>query len=42
MGYYDPFDAMGVLSALELLDAGFKLEPGAAVAAQKALVGRVR
>jgi aspartate aminotransferase-like enzyme len=40
MGYCDPFDVIGALSALELalLDAGFKLEPGAGVAAaQKAL-----
>ena len=35
MGYCDPFDVMGALSALELalLDAGFKVEPGAGVAA---------
>jgi aspartate aminotransferase-like enzyme len=40
MGYCDPFDVIGALSALELalLDTGFKLEPGAGVAAaQKAL-----
>jgi serine---pyruvate transaminase len=40
MGYCDPFDVIGALSALELalLDAGFKLEPGAGVAAaQRAL-----
>ena len=40
MGYCDPFDVMGALSALELalLDAGYKLEPGAGVAAaQRAL-----
>jgi aspartate aminotransferase-like enzyme len=40
MGYCDPFDVMGALSALELalLDAGFKVEPGAGVAAaQRAL-----
>ena len=40
MGYCDAFDVIGALSALELalLDAGFKLEPGAGVAAaQKAL-----
>ena len=40
MGYCDAFDVMGALSALELalLDAGFKLEPGAGVAAaQRAL-----
>ena len=43
MGYSDAFDVMGALSALELvlLDAGFKLEPGAGVAAaQRALAGR--
>jgi aspartate aminotransferase-like enzyme len=35
MGYCDPFDVLGALSALELalLDAGFKLEPGAGLAA---------
>jgi aspartate aminotransferase-like enzyme len=41
MGYCDAFDVMGALSAMELalLDAGFKLESGAGVAAaQKALV----
>jgi aspartate aminotransferase-like enzyme len=40
MGYCDPFDVIGAVSALELalLDAGFKLEPGAGVAAaQRAL-----
>jgi serine---pyruvate transaminase len=40
MGYCDAFDVIGALSALELalLDAGFKLEPGAGVgAAQRAL-----
>jgi aspartate aminotransferase-like enzyme len=40
MGYCDPFDVIGALSALELalLDAGFKLEPGTGLAAaQKAL-----
>lgn len=40
MGYCDPFDVIGALSALELalLDAGFTVEPGAGVAvAQKAL-----
>jgi serine---pyruvate transaminase len=40
MGYCDAFDVLGALSALELalLDAGFKLEPGAGVAAaQRAL-----
>jgi aspartate aminotransferase-like enzyme len=40
MGYCDAFDVMGALSALELalLDAGYKLEPGAGVAAaQRAL-----
>jgi serine---pyruvate transaminase len=43
MGYCDAFDVMGALSALELalLDAGFKLEPGAGVAAaQRALAAR--
>ncbi|HKA07053.1 MAG TPA: alanine--glyoxylate aminotransferase family protein [Gemmataceae bacterium] len=42
MGYCDAFDVMGALSALELalLDAGFKVEPGAGVAAaQRALAG---
>jgi aspartate aminotransferase-like enzyme len=42
MGYCDAFDVMGALSALELalLDTGFKLEPGAGVAAaQRALAG---
>jgi serine---pyruvate transaminase len=40
MGYCDVFDVIGALSALELalLDAGFKVEPGAGVAAgQKTL-----
>ena len=40
MGYCDAFDVLGALSALELalLDAAFKLEPGAGVAAaQRAL-----
>jgi aspartate aminotransferase-like enzyme len=40
MGYCDAFDVIGALSALELalLDAGYKLEPGAGVAAaQRAL-----
>jgi serine---pyruvate transaminase len=43
MGYCDAFDIIGALSALELalLDAGFKLEPGAGVAAaQRALAGK--
>jgi aspartate aminotransferase-like enzyme len=43
MGYCDAFDVIGALSALELalLDAGFKLEPGAGVAAaQRALAER--
>jgi serine---pyruvate transaminase len=43
MGYCDAFDVLGALSALELalLDAGFKLEPGAGVAAaQRALAGK--
>jgi len=42
MGYCDVFDVIGALSALELalLDAGFKLKPGAGVAAaQRALAG---
>jgi aspartate aminotransferase-like enzyme len=35
MGYTDAFDVLGALSAIELvlLDGGFKLEPGAGVAA---------
>jgi aspartate aminotransferase-like enzyme len=35
MGWCDPFDVLGALSALELtlLKSGFKLEPGAGVAA---------
>lgn len=40
MGYCDRFDVLGALAALELalLDAGYKLEPGAGVAAaQKSL-----
>jgi aspartate aminotransferase-like enzyme len=40
MGYCDPFDVIGALSAMELalLDAGYRLEPGAGVAAaQRAL-----
>src|SRR5262245_1301930 len=43
MGYCDAFDVIGALSALELalLDAGYKLEPGAGVAAaQRALAGK--
>ncbi len=42
MGYTDPFDVLGSLSALELvlLESGFRLEPGAGVAAfQKSLAG---
>jgi aspartate aminotransferase-like enzyme len=40
MGYTDPFEVLGAVSALELvlLEGGFKLEPGAGVAAfQKSL-----
>ena len=43
MGYCDVFDVIGALSAIELalLDAGFKLESGAGVAAaQRTLAGR--
>jgi serine---pyruvate transaminase len=43
MGYCDAFDVIGAISALELalLDAGYKLEPGAGVAAaQRALAGK--
>lgn len=43
MGYTDAFDVLGALSALELvlLESGFKLEPGAGVAAfQKAYAGK--
>ncbi|HVK10321.1 MAG TPA: alanine--glyoxylate aminotransferase family protein [Gemmataceae bacterium] len=43
MGYCDAFDVIGAISALELalLDAGFKLEPGAGVAAaQRALTAK--
>ncbi|WP_020474099.1 pyridoxal-phosphate-dependent aminotransferase family protein [Zavarzinella formosa] len=43
MGYVDAFDVIGAISALELalLDAGFKLEAGAGVAAaQKALAAK--
>jgi aspartate aminotransferase-like enzyme len=43
MGYTDAFDVLGALAALELvlLDGGFKLEPGAGVAAfQKTYAGR--
>jgi aspartate aminotransferase-like enzyme len=42
MGFCDVFDVMGALSALELalLDAGFRLKPGAGVAAaQRAISG---
>lgn len=42
MGYCDAFDVMGALCALELalLDAGYKLDPGAGVAAaQRVLAG---
>jgi len=43
MGYTDAFDVLGALSALELvlLECGFKLEPGAGVAAfQRAYAGK--
>ncbi len=43
MGYCDMFDVIGALSALELalLDAGYKFQPGAGVAAaQRVLTGR--
>jgi len=43
MGYTDAFEVLGAISALELvlLESGFKLEPGAGVAAfQKSLAGR--
>jgi aspartate aminotransferase-like enzyme len=43
MGYTDAFDVLGALSALELvlLESGFKLEPGAGVAAfQKSYAGK--
>jgi aspartate aminotransferase-like enzyme len=43
MGYTDAFDVLGALSALELvlLESGFKLDPGAGVAAfQKAYAGK--
>jgi aspartate aminotransferase-like enzyme len=44
MGYCDAFDVMGALSALELalLDAGFKLEPGAGVAAAQRAMAETR
>ena len=44
MGYCDPFDVIGALSALELalLDAGFKLEPGAGVAAAQRALAEAR
>lgn len=45
MGYCDPFDVMGVLSAMELvlIEMGHKFEPGAGVAAaQKELASSVR
>ena len=40
MGYCDMFDVIGALSALELalLDAGFKLQPGAGVAAAQRIL----
>jgi aspartate aminotransferase-like enzyme len=43
MGYTDAFDVLGALAALELvlLESGFKLEPGAGVAAfQRAYTGK--
>ncbi len=43
MGYTDAFDVLGALSALELvlLESGYKLEPGAGVAAfQKSFAGQ--
>ncbi len=43
MGYTDAFDVLGALAALELvlLESGFKLEPGAGVAAfQRAYAGK--
>jgi aspartate aminotransferase-like enzyme len=45
MGYCDPFEVLGALSALELvlLEQGFKLEPGAGLAAaQKSLAEAVK
>jgi len=44
MGYCDAFDVMGALSALELalLDAGFKLEAGAGVAAAQRILAEGR
>jgi aspartate aminotransferase-like enzyme len=44
MGYCDAFDVMGALSALELalLDAGFKLQPGAGVAAAQRVLAETR
>jgi aspartate aminotransferase-like enzyme len=45
MGYCDAFDVIGAISALELalLDAGYKLQPGAGVAAaQRALAETMR
>jgi aspartate aminotransferase-like enzyme len=44
MGYTDAFDVLGALSALELvlLESGFKLDPGAGVAAfQKSYAGKL-
>ena len=44
MGYTDAFDVLGALSALELvlLESGFKLDPGAGVAAfQKSYGGKL-
>jgi len=43
MGYTDAFEVLGAIAALELvlLESGFKLEPGAGVAAmQRSLAGR--
>jgi aspartate aminotransferase-like enzyme len=44
MGYCDAFDVMGALSALELalLDAGYKLQPGAGVAAAQRVLAEMR
>jgi aspartate aminotransferase-like enzyme len=44
MGYCDAFDVIGALSALELalLDAGFKLQPGAGVAAAQRELAETR
>lgn len=42
MGYCDAFDVMGAIAALELalLDAGYKLQPGAGVAAAQQVLAR--